>query len=301
MTGRSLLVVGVDGSPGALEALTWTIDHARSVGAEVHAVLACEPDRLPDYDSRWGDDHLPEVRRNEAKALLHEQVSRAVSEQDEQLVVWRHTTAGDPPTVLMEASRDATALVVGARGLGRLQGLLLGSVSMHVAQRADVPVVVVRGRTDRRDGPVVVGVDGSAQSLSALRWAADFARRHSAPLRVVHAWSLPFTMHPGALLLEAGRVRAETLADLRSTVTRETTGLAEAPADQDVVVATEPEADVVDGSPSSVLLQESQRARLVVVGSRGRNAVAGQLLGSTSLSCVTNAACSVAVIRPGVP
>jgi nucleotide-binding universal stress UspA family protein len=292
-------VVGVDGSPDGFEALTWAIDHARSVGAEVHAVLAYESDRLPDYDSRWGDDELPEVRRNEAKALLQQQVSQAVRGQDEQLVVRRQTTAGDPPTVLMEAAGDATALVVGARGLGRLQGLLLGSVSMSVAQRAEVPVVVVRGRTDRREGPVVVGVDGSAQSLSALHWAADFARRHSAPLRVVQAWSLPFTMHPGALVLEANRVRAETSADLRSTVRRETAALADGPEDRDAL-AIEPEAEVVDGSPSSVLLQESQQARLVVVGSRGRNAVAGQLLGSTSLSCVTNAACSVAVIRPEV-
>ncbi len=135
---------------------------------------------------------------------------------------------------------------------------------------------------------VVVGVDGSAGSSDALRWAADEARAHHAALRVVHAWVLPTMIYPAygpASMYEDMPVQAE----------------ARARAQVDEVLGADPgvPVDVVvrEGRPAEVVLDEAKGADMVVVGSRGRGGFAGLLLGSVSTQVVHHAACPVVVVR----
>jgi nucleotide-binding universal stress UspA family protein len=169
---------------------------------------------------------------------------------------------------------------------------MLGSVSQSCAQYAHGAVVVVRGRRpDSAGGRVVVGVDGSARSVRALRFAADAARLRGASLQVVHAWTLPFLGTAGRSGTLPQGVTDEAAAQASETVRESLRHGGVDAARSDV------EMWLVEGLPTLSLLQAAVNADLLVVGSRGRGGWKGLLLGSVSTQCVTQSPCPVAVIR----
>ena len=141
---------------------------------------------------------------------------------------------------------------------------------------------------------VVVGVDGSSASKSALAWAVDEARAHRAGVKVVHAWQVPavaFAGYGGSVL---PLVEIEDLEKHAEETARETVA--------DVVGAgldVPVETVVVRGHAAHALVDASRDAGLLVVGSEGHGAFAGMLLGSVSAHVVRHAACPVVVVRPG--
>lgn len=99
-----------------------------------------------------------------------------------------------PVAALLDASDGADLLVVGARGLGPVRRLLLGSVSQQCLHHATCPVAIVRDGVDQNDvrvARIVVGVDGSENARHALQWALEAGRLHKASVNVVHAWTSP--------------------------------------------------------------------------------------------------------------
>ncbi len=136
---------------------------------------------------------------------------------------------------------------------------------------------------------VVVGIDGSEPSRRALLWAADYASRLGGSLDVVTAWTfpehaaplgvVPAVPWPEELVPQAHRKLDELVAEI----------LPDAP----VPVRTE----VERGAAGPVLVDAAAGADLLVVGNRGRSALAGLLLGSVSEYCVRHATCSVVVVR----
>ncbi|MEW1750622.1 universal stress protein [Streptomyces angustmyceticus] len=136
--------------------------------------------------------------------------------------------------------------------------------------------------------PLVVGVDGSDASFVALDWAVDEAARHELPLRLVHAsqWERYEDVALGpSLKRPAGEVLAGNIVG--SAVER--TELRNA----DVDVSTQ----ILGDDPESVLLREADHASAVIVGSRGRGAFTGLLLGSVGLAVAARARCPVIVVR----
>ncbi|MEO3748361.1 universal stress protein [Plantactinospora sp. B5E13] len=137
---------------------------------------------------------------------------------------------------------------------------------------------------------VVVGVDGSAESLRALDWAAEEARLRGRPLRVVHAFIWPMLHVPlGPAPMappDAGlRQQAERILDgAADRARRVAPGLA---------VSTE----LPEGAPAPALIEASHGAELVVVGSRGLGGFAGLLLGSVGVQVTAHAAGPVVVVR----
>ena len=97
-------------------------------------------------------------------------------------------------SALVDASRLAHTVVVGARGVGATRGALLGSVSTQVASHAHCPVVVIHENqpSPSAEAPVVVGVDGSALSMNAIAYAFDAAATRRVGLTAVHAWWLDY-------------------------------------------------------------------------------------------------------------
>lgn len=130
--------------------------------------------------------------------------------------------------------------------------------------------------------PVVVGIDGSTDSMTALRWAAAVAAAQHAPLTVVHA----VPNEEGDVVIstspeDAGEVLAAAAAEVAATHPDVTASLVQHP-----------------GSPVEALLDLGAEAAVVVVGSRGLGGFAGLLLGSTPMQVVPHARCPVVVVRP---
>lgn len=133
--------------------------------------------------------------------------------------------------------------------------------------------------------PVVVGVDGSPDSIRALKWAADYAQRLEAPLEAVATWQAPVVygdMYVSAQDYEGAEEQAR--AGLAESV-REALG-------EDAQITQ----TVEQGHPSYALVEASKDAQLLVVGSRGFGSFKGTLLGSVSQYCVTHARCPVMVV-----
>ncbi|MGW5129150.1 universal stress protein [Streptomyces sp. NPDC004069] len=136
--------------------------------------------------------------------------------------------------------------------------------------------------------PVVAAVDGSDDSLRALDWALDAARRRRAPLRAVHvrqyaAWTQPDVLVAGP----PGGDDDQVLDQARTHLGERTRG-------------TEVEYAGLDGIPGALLPELGAEAQLLVLGSRGRGGFASLLLGSSSLAAARDAACPVVVVpRPG--
>src|SRR5207244_3050778 len=96
---------------------------------------------------------------------------------------------GPAGLVLRDGSPRAALLVLGSRGRGGFTGLLAGSVAVTLAAHGHCPIVVVRGGEPEPDGPVVVGVDGSATSDAAVALAFEEAAIRGCDLMAVHAWA----------------------------------------------------------------------------------------------------------------
>jgi nucleotide-binding universal stress UspA family protein len=205
--------------------------------------------------------------------------------------VVERVVVGEPASVLIGESRHAREVVVASRGLDGPVADLVGSTALRVAQQAGCPVVVIRtSAVGDPEGPVVVGVDGSAGGDAAVEFALEHAARCEAPLVAVHTWSDVRISEPEgtvwrtfdwtAVAAEQERLLAERLAgwpdkypdvEVRRVVTRD--------------------------RPVRRLLEAATGARLLVVGSRGRGGLRGMLLGSTSQSLLYVAPCPLAIVR----
>ncbi|WP_457030495.1 universal stress protein [Kitasatospora sp. P5_F3] len=129
---------------------------------------------------------------------------------------------------------------------------------------------------------VVVGLDGSAQSEAAARWAAEEARRSGRDLRMIHVAATA----GGALPEEDGPVNRlpEPVAEIRNRI---------AAALPDVRITCEQ----INGTPSYALAAAGERAGLLVLGSRGLGSVVGRLVGSVGLRTAAHARCPVVLVR----
>jgi nucleotide-binding universal stress UspA family protein len=281
------LVVGVDGSQPALRAVRWAAREAQRRRVPLRLV-GVFPALVPQLTGRMIGSAA--AMRDALRELADEQLATAAAAAGDEvpaLAIEQQIAADDPIPHLIEQSRSAQLVVIGDRGHGGVHGLLVGSVAVGLAARGECPVVVVRG-TDRTDGPVVVGVDGSPVSEAALEFAFEAAAVRQAPLRAVHVWSDTF-LDPRMTLVapwdaveqEHQMLLAERLAGWAGKY-------------PDVPVQKAVERD----HPARVLVEESARAQLLVVGSRGRGNVAGLFLGSVSHALVHRADCPVVVVRP---
>jgi len=137
---------------------------------------------------------------------------------------------------------------------------------------------------------IVVGVDGSGNSLDALRWAAEEARVRNLLLRVVAIFNAPI-MSTGYEIVAPDpsdlAAASNTMLDAAVDVIREEGGL------DGVHVATE----VVEGHAGERLIELSNDADMVVVGARGHGGFLGMVLGSVTGHVVNHAACPVVVVR----
>ena len=134
---------------------------------------------------------------------------------------------------------------------------------------------------------IVVGVDGSPASRTALRWALGEATRTGALVEATTAWQHEPAMATGGKALQ----RKHPARHLHQVVEEVR---AEVPGAPEVAEVT------VVGDPSSVLVDASRQADLLVVGTRGGGPLVDLVMGSVASDCVRHSACPVVVIPPGV-
>ena len=142
-------------------------------------------------------------------------------------------------------------------------------------------------------GLVVVGVDGSEESVAALRWAADYAKAAGATVQALIAWHYPDVAGAAPVGHAPPPIRHETEDRIRATLDQAVRQVYPDPAGAGV------QTRLAYGHPSKALVEASKGASLLVVGSRGQGAFTGMLLGSVSMHCVTSASCPVTVVRQG--
>ncbi|PXY35838.1 universal stress protein [Prauserella flavalba] len=290
----STIVAGVDGSTSALHAVAWAAAEAAPRREKLRLVAAyLVPEHgypsflttvreLREGLRAQGEDRLREAREAAEKAAPGVDVETVLVE-------------ADPTVTMLAESRTARVVVLGSRGLGGFSGLLVGSTAVALAAHGSCPVVVVRGRgaegVPPTEGPVVVGVDGSPASVVAIEFAFAEAAARDVPLVAVRTWNdamLEATVRMYPLSVNPDDIDAEERALLEAQV--------------DAVREDYPDVPVepvlARGRPARTLLEQAERAQLIVVGSRGRGGFRGLLLGSTSRALVTHATCPVAVVRP---
>jgi nucleotide-binding universal stress UspA family protein len=290
-----LVVVGVDGSDAARNAAVWAAGQAvrRNVGVRlVHAInlagLASAGGYLPPPDfvaaiESAGRDQLDEVCT---------EIHRTYPD----LAVEVSLRSGHPVTVLIEESEHAGLLVVGTREHNAVQSLLAGSTAVGVAAHGRCPTAVIRAGSAGEvpgTGPVVVGVDGSPASETAVAMAFEEAAARGVELVAVHAWTefasdddyiyaCQSVLDWSAIEVEQREMLAERLAGWQEKY-------------PDVTVRRV----VARGKAAELLLAHARDAQLLVVGSRGRGGFTGLLLGSTSQQLIHRARCPLAIARPG--
>lgn len=138
------IVVGVDGSPASRKALEWAGDEAVRHGSELTVLTAWLPTPPPlSGTSSTMPTHGATDLSETAKELLMEAIGDVLGE-DPPVLVRPQVKEGNAAELLIDLSEGADLLVVGSRGYGGFAGLLLGSVSQHVAAHAKCTVVVAR-------------------------------------------------------------------------------------------------------------------------------------------------------------
>ncbi|GAU69784.1 putative Usp family protein [Streptomyces sp. NBRC 110611] len=274
------IVVGVDGSGRSLRALVWAAHEAVLHRCALRIIHVLPREHV--HESTPGDRVREASRRDQGVVA---EATAIVREAHPDLEVMTALPTGSPAAVLLAESEHAHTVVLGAKGLGGFASLLLGSVALQVVGHAASPVVVVNHLTTGHHR-IVVGADGSAHSQAALVYAFQQASLRGARLQAVHAWSYP---GPEAAVSPVQDAAAE---EHRQSLEEWLRPLREAHPDVEVVE------ELAHEAPIPALARASDRADLMVVGSRGRGGFRGLALGSVSQALLQFSQCPLAVIRP---
>ncbi|GAA4288908.1 universal stress protein [Georgenia daeguensis] len=280
------VVAGVDGSEKDLRVLDWAAEEAGRRGAGLHVLSA-----VPLFTGTTYYDVMPTQELQDSARRIARAGAEHVRAAHPGLEVTSQVLRMDPASALVHASERASVVVVGARGLGRIAGRILGSVSQKVAAHAHSPVVMVRDLAPAPDGPVVVGVDPDHVSPEVMRFAFAQAQQRGAGVRIVHGGARP-QFRPE---LQDPRIDVllDSVAENRATEVQRT---AEEWSERYPGVPVD--VRVVPRHPVEALAEAAATASLLVVGSRTRGGLANVRLGSVSRG-VLHEAPVVAVVRVG--
>lgn len=284
------IVTAADGSPVSYAAVAWAAQVAARRMSPLHILNSSTLPMIYGSMVAFTQEDYDRVRAD-GEAILSE--ARAVAQSavpnSAELDVTTELVEEAITPVLIQLSESAQMIVVGSRGMGAIARTLVGSVSSGVSRHAKVAVAVIKddgvegvlGRT----GGVLVGVDGSEAGRPAVAEAFAEASARGVDLVALHAWTDGTQFRFPELAFES--VAAEEAAVLSEALAGYTEDY------PDVTVRR----ILVRDRAGKHLLEESAKAQLLVVGSRGRGGFAGLLLGSTSQALLHSVECPIMIAR----
>lgn len=282
------IVVAVDGSPASTVAAAWAAQEAamRNIPLTVAHAVSTPTATFPPVPCP--ESLITNLEDEGKKAIMHAtKVAEEAMPADRKISVARKLVYSAPVPALLKLSDAAEMIVMGSSGHGLLARGLLGSVSSTVVRHANCPVAVLRNEEPPpRNAPVLLGTDGSPASELATEIAFDEASRRGVDLVAIHAWSDAavveiFEIDWPAVEGEARRSLAESLAGWQERY-------------PDVTVHRL----IAQDRPARHLIDKSESAQLVVVGSHGRGGLSRMLLGSVSNAVLHSVRIPIIVARP---
>ena len=286
------IVVGVDDSDESRAAAGWAAAEAARLGTGLVLVSAYTvPHRgLLAYDVMASDDGTILLERQQQR---HRDIAAELLDRHPGLPISSTVETGHPVDVLLGRSVGAAMLVVSTRERGRFRRAVGGSVAQALAAHSAVPVAVIRpGVTGQRRGPVVVGVDGSANSRPAIGVAFDAAAARGTELLALHAWHDDMTLDVD----ERGLVGADIGDDALRQIERRWSPRRWR-AGRSAIRTSWCGPWSARAIRPPCCWKSAAEASLLVVGSRGRGGFRGALLGSTSQELIMHADAPVLVVR----
>ena len=289
------VVVGADGSASSRVAVKWAARAAAMRHVPLTVVHVVRPLSVASSALAWPAGRVPqdvlETQENDNRRVIADAIK----------VVADSATGGNRPEIdsamllgrevpaLVDLSKDAQLMVVGCRGRTGQHRRLLGSVSTGLIHHAHCPVAVIHDEgppsTQFSNLPVILGIDGSRASELALEIAFDEASWRGADLVALHVWSdsdmsTVFGIDSSAVQFAADNTLAESLAGWQERY-------------PEVTVRRVVEFE----RPVRHLLEQAEKAQLIIVGSHGRGGFAGMMLGSVSTAVAQEARVPVIVAR----
>ncbi|MFB0631556.1 universal stress protein [Streptomyces sp. AB3(2024)] len=281
----SSVVVGVDGSGSARTAAMWAAAEAVRRDRPLHVVYGADTDGRALYVSA---ETIERVRAN-GRELLDE-TAKAVTDEYPGLQVRTEFSRADAVSSLHRAGALHGTIVVGNRGLGGFESLMLGSVGLDVAAAAMTPVIVVRGTDGAEETGTVLAAIRDEHDLLYARYAACEAELRKGSLRLLHVWNILQSVGLAVSMLDDVDEIADTHAQVLHSITdavRE-----EFP---DLEVRADAEKSI---SVAGVLVEASRHADLLVIGGRRAPGALGitRNLGRATHSVLHHAHCPVLLI-----
>ncbi|MCV7077570.1 universal stress protein [Mycobacterium szulgai] len=289
-TTKHGILVGVDGSAESDAAVIWAAREAAMRRLPITLMHAVAPvvvgwpvGRLYDEMPQWQKDAAQQAIDRARNAL-----TAGLGESEAPEVRTEMIYADVVPT-LIDASKHASMIVAGSQGMGALGRMLMGSMTTALLQHAHCPVAVIHSDENadvEPNAPVLVGIDGSPASDAATALAFDEASHRGVEVVALHAWSdvgvFPILgMDWRDRESQGEEVLSERLAGWQEQY-------------PDVRV----QRSLVCDRPAHWLLEASERAQLVVIGSHGRGGFPGMLLGSVSSAVAHSVKVPLIVVRP---
>jgi nucleotide-binding universal stress UspA family protein len=287
------VVVGVDGSRSALNAVRWAAEqsHRRQLPLRLVHAFHIAPAMYP--RTFTATEEIRKLIHRTVGEFLREGVA-AAHEGAPQLRVDTATIEAQTVSALADEAKRAFMVVLGSRGEGGFERLLLGSTAVGLTSHARCPVAVVRGAEvdtpPPSTGAVVVGVDGSPISEAAVKFATEEAAARQVPLLAVHTWDERIT-DPAYLAARIEQDEVPAAQEQRALLAEQMAGYQQEHPDVPI------EQVLVHDHPAQGILRQAEKAQLIVLGSRGRGGFIGMLLGSTSQAVLQHATCPVLIVR----